>query len=77
MFVHLVNDVLLPFFFKGKSAAYQANLNLLFWSEEETSVAFSDIVGKCFVVYGENLTLVSEQEFFLQGPYRWASYRGL
>lgn len=55
---------------RGRQAAYQSRLNMLYWSEEEMSVSFSYIVGKCHVVYGENLT-TSEDEFFLQGPYRF------
>lgn len=56
---------------RGRQAAYQSRLNTLYWSEEEVSVAFSEIVGKCHVVYGDNLTC-SEDEFFLQGPYRFS-----
>lgn len=55
---------------RGREASFQAPLNLLYWSEEEASVPFSAVCGKCSVTFGENLAC-PEDEFFLQGPYRF------
>ena len=37
-------------------ASYHADINLLYWSDEETTVDFRAVQGRCTVVYGEDLT---------------------
>ncbi len=37
-------------------ATYHADINLLYWSDEETTVDFCAVQGRCTVVYGEDLT---------------------
>ena len=37
-------------------ATYHADINLLYWSDEETTVDFRAVQGRCTVVYGEDLT---------------------
>lgn len=40
---------------KGSSFAYQADLNLLYWSKEEATVPFDAVLGSCTVTCGEDL----------------------
>ncbi|GLH01282.1 DNA (Cytosine-5)-methyltransferase PliMCI [Gryllus bimaculatus] len=40
---------------KGASLSYQADLNMLYWSDEEVDIILPDVVGTCYVVYGENI----------------------
>lgn len=37
-------------------ASYHADINLLYWSDEEATVEFRAVQGRCSVVYGEDLT---------------------
>lgn len=37
----------------------------------ETSITFSDVAGKCFVTYQENLAAKSVDQFFKEGPFRF------
>lgn len=37
-------------------ASYHADINLLYWSDEEATVDFRAVQGRCTVVYGEDLT---------------------
>ncbi|KFM81899.1 DNA (cytosine-5)-methyltransferase PliMCI, partial [Stegodyphus mimosarum] len=55
---------------KKASLSIQSDLNLLYWSDEEFSVEFSNIEGKCYVVYSENL-LESPEEYSKKGPHRF------
>uniref|UniRef100_A0A8C3PXV1 DNA (cytosine-5)-methyltransferase n=1 Tax=Chrysolophus pictus TaxID=9089 RepID=A0A8C3PXV1_CHRPC len=41
---------------KSMKATYHADINLLYWSDEETTVDFRAVQGRCTVVYGEDLT---------------------
>uniref|UniRef100_A0A8D2KUJ9 DNA (cytosine-5)-methyltransferase n=1 Tax=Varanus komodoensis TaxID=61221 RepID=A0A8D2KUJ9_VARKO len=41
---------------KSVKASYHADINLLYWSDEEATVEFKDVQGRCTVVYGEDLT---------------------
>ncbi|XP_077185875.1 DNA (cytosine-5)-methyltransferase 1 isoform X2 [Paroedura picta] len=41
---------------KSVKASYHADINLLYWSDEEATVEFRDVQGRCTVVYGEDLT---------------------
>ncbi|XP_048343420.1 DNA (cytosine-5)-methyltransferase 1 [Sphaerodactylus townsendi] len=41
---------------KSVKASYHADINLLYWSDEEAIVEFRDVQGRCTVVYGEDLT---------------------
>ncbi|NWI18500.1 DNMT1 methyltransferase, partial [Crypturellus soui] len=40
---------------KSMKASYHADINLLYWSDEETTVDFRAVQGRCTVVYGEDL----------------------
>lgn len=40
---------------KNAEAVRQADLNLLYWSDEETTLEANDVCGKCEVVCGEDL----------------------
>ncbi|KAB7504337.1 DNA (cytosine-5)-methyltransferase PliMCI [Armadillidium nasatum] len=55
---------------KGVNSSYQADLNLLYWSEEEATVFLSSVCGKCTVIYAENIQSSSD-EHFLGGPNRF------
>lgn len=55
---------------RGPAAAHQAPLNLLYWSDEEATIKFSSVCGKCSVVYGENINC-SANDYFQAGPYRF------
>ncbi|XP_060107963.1 DNA (cytosine-5)-methyltransferase 1 [Heteronotia binoei] len=41
---------------KSVKASYHADINLLYWSDEEATVEFRDVQGRCTAVYGEDLT---------------------
>ncbi|NXY12143.1 DNMT1 methyltransferase, partial [Pteruthius melanotis] len=41
---------------KSMKASYHADINLLYWSDEEATVEFRAVQGRCSVVYGEDLT---------------------
>jgi len=51
---------------KGSSFGHQANLNLLYWSKEEATVAVDDVVGGCVVTCGEDLNC-SVEEYTARG----------
>lgn len=55
---------------KGNTLSQQLDLNVVYWSEEQVTVSFSDVVGRCHVVYSDNLD-ISSQEWSLQGPNRF------
>eukprot|EP00057_Strongylocentrotus_purpuratus_P012708 XP_011667182.1 PREDICTED: DNA (cytosine-5)-methyltransferase PliMCI isoform X1 [Strongylocentrotus purpuratus] len=55
---------------KGRTAAYQADLNVLYWSEEEAIVELSDVQGQCSVVCAEDLN-VSVDEYSAGGPHKF------
>ncbi|NXX77946.1 DNMT1 methyltransferase, partial [Urocolius indicus] len=40
---------------KSTKASYHADINLLYWSDEEATVEFRAVQGRCSVVYGEDL----------------------
>ncbi|NXY86783.1 DNMT1 methyltransferase, partial [Alcedo cyanopectus] len=40
---------------KSTKASYHSDINLLYWSDEETTVDFRAVQGRCTVVYGEDL----------------------
>nr|QNQ79147.1 DNA (cytosine-5)-methyltransferase 1 [Phenacoccus solenopsis] len=46
------------------------DLNLLYWSEEESVVSFTKVEGKCYVANEKNLKC-STDEWSQQGPYRF------
>ncbi|KAL1781550.1 DNA (cytosine-5)-methyltransferase 1 [Sigmodon hispidus] len=52
------------------SATYHSDINLLYWSEEEAVVDFSDVQGCCTVEYGEDLP-ESIQDYSQGGPDRF------
>ncbi|CAO2635941.1 DNA (cytosine-5)-methyltransferase 1 [Lemmus lemmus] len=55
---------------KSTSATYHSDINLLYWSDEEAVVDFSDVQGRCTVEYGEDL-LESIQDYSQGGPDRF------
>ncbi|KAL2747796.1 DNA (cytosine-5)-methyltransferase PliMCI isoform X1 [Vespula maculifrons] len=55
---------------KGLNLMHQADLNMLYWSDEVCNVRFSEVTGKCYLIYSENLDR-SLQEWSAEGPYRF------
>ncbi|KAH9507553.1 DNA (cytosine-5)-methyltransferase 1 [Bulinus truncatus] len=49
---------------KGQQSAYYSDLNKLYWSDEQMTVNFKNVRGKCSVVYQENI-LTSLDDYFL------------
>ncbi|XP_064460816.1 DNA (cytosine-5)-methyltransferase PliMCI-like [Ornithodoros turicata] len=48
----------------------EADLNLLYYSSEEAVVEMSNVLDKCYVVYGENLA-EDVEDFLRKGPHRF------
>ncbi|XP_076633551.1 DNA methyltransferase 1a [Colletes latitarsis] len=48
----------------------QSDLNMVYWSDEICRVKFMDVVGKCYLVYSENL-YQSVDEWTVAGPNRF------
>ncbi|RUS91723.1 hypothetical protein EGW08_000549 [Elysia chlorotica] len=55
---------------KGNQALYYTDLNKLYWSEEQVTLNFSELRGKCTVVYQDNLHQ-SINSYFLGGADRF------
>nr|XP_034189663.1 DNA (cytosine-5)-methyltransferase PliMCI-like [Osmia lignaria] len=55
---------------KGLSLMQQVDLNMLYWSDEVCDVKFSDVAGKCYLMYSENLDQ-SVEEWTSTGPNRF------
>ncbi|XP_071039220.1 DNA (cytosine-5)-methyltransferase PliMCI isoform X2 [Parasteatoda tepidariorum] len=55
---------------RSESLNHSADFNLLFWSDEEYTFEFTNIKGKCYVVFSENLT-ESVDDYFKGGPHRF------
>ncbi|NXO85266.1 DNMT1 methyltransferase, partial [Sitta europaea] len=55
---------------KSTKASYHADINLLYWSDEEATVEFRAVQGRCAVVYGEDLP-ESIQDYSAGGPDRF------
>nr|UOI87905.1 DNA cytosine-5-methyltransferase 1 [Sogatella furcifera] len=55
---------------KGSNHVHQADLNLLYWSDEKIDVDFTQVTGKCYVSYNENFDC-SEDEWTRGGPHRF------
>ncbi|XP_059552850.1 DNA (cytosine-5)-methyltransferase 1 isoform X4 [Myotis daubentonii] len=55
---------------KSTPASYHTDINLLYWSDEEAVVDFSDVQGRCTVEYGEDLPGCL-QDFSTGGPDRF------
>ncbi|GIZ05326.1 hypothetical protein CEXT_541021 [Caerostris extrusa] len=55
---------------KDHLSQYELDLNLLYYSNEEITVDFCKIMGKCYVVYSENLT-ESVEDYTKKGPHRF------
>ncbi|XP_077510414.1 DNA (cytosine-5)-methyltransferase PliMCI-like [Amblyomma americanum] len=51
-------------------SSHDADLCLLYYSEEEAVVELSQVCGKCYVVYGENLAEEVE-DYLRRGPHRF------
>ncbi|PBC27578.1 DNA (cytosine-5)-methyltransferase PliMCI [Apis cerana cerana] len=48
----------------------QADLNMVYWSNEVCNIKFIKVVGKCYLAYSENLNQ-SIEEWIAAGPYRF------
>ncbi|PBC25685.1 DNA (cytosine-5)-methyltransferase PliMCI [Apis cerana cerana] len=55
---------------KGLTLMQQVDLNMVYWSDEVCDIKFSDVAGKCYLVYSENLDQ-SVEEWTTAGPYRF------
>ncbi|XP_076247573.1 DNA (cytosine-5)-methyltransferase PliMCI [Calliopsis andreniformis] len=55
---------------KGLTLMQQVDLNMVYWSDEICDVKFSEVAGKCYVVYSENLDQSVEQ-WTAGGPNRF------
>ncbi|KAM5238057.1 DNA (cytosine-5)-methyltransferase 1 [Ctenodactylus gundi] len=55
---------------KSTPASYHADINLLYWSDEEAVADFKSVQGRCTVEYGEDLP-ESLQDYSLGGPDRF------
>uniref|UniRef100_A0A8D1LYB3 DNA (cytosine-5)-methyltransferase n=1 Tax=Sus scrofa TaxID=9823 RepID=A0A8D1LYB3_PIG len=55
---------------KSTPASYHADINLLYWSDEEAVVDFKSVQGRCTVEYGEDLPECL-QDFSAGGPDRF------
>lgn len=55
---------------KSTPASYHADINLLYWSDEEVVVDFKAVQGRCTVEYGEDLP-GGLQDFSAGGPDRF------
>lgn len=55
---------------KGVKSSYHTDINQLYWSDEEVTVDMTDVLGRCQVEYGEDLT-ESVQEYSSGGPDRF------
>ncbi|XP_075758636.1 DNA (cytosine-5)-methyltransferase 1 isoform X2 [Pelodiscus sinensis] len=55
---------------KSVKASYHSDINLLYWSDEEVTVDFKAVQGRCTVEYGEDLTECI-QDYSASGPDRF------
>lgn len=55
---------------KGVKATYHADINQLYWSDEEVTVDMAEVLGRCQVEYGEDLN-EPVQEYSSGGPDRF------
>lgn len=55
---------------KGITLSQQVDLNVVYWSEEQVTVSFSQVMGRCHLVYSDNLD-ISAQDWSMQGPDRF------
>ncbi|XP_076172771.1 DNA (cytosine-5)-methyltransferase PliMCI [Ptiloglossa arizonensis] len=55
---------------KGLTLMQQVDLNMVYWSDEVCDVTFSEVVGKCYLAYSENLDQ-SVEEWTAGGPNRF------
>lgn len=51
-------------------SSYHTDINQLYWSDEEVTVDMTEVLGRCQVEYGEDLT-ESVQEYSSGGPDRF------
>ena len=57
---------------KGRKAAESAALNMVYWSEEEASVPFKAVRGRCYVQFADiNMTDRQLGLWAEEGPDRW------
>lgn len=55
---------------KGTTLSQQLDLNLVYWSEEQVTVSFAEVIGRCHLVYSDVLDL-PVAEWSSQGPNRF------
>uniref|UniRef100_A0A8C7XGV9 DNA (cytosine-5)-methyltransferase n=1 Tax=Oryzias sinensis TaxID=183150 RepID=A0A8C7XGV9_9TELE len=55
---------------KGVKASYHADINQLYWSDEEVTVRMSEVLGRCQIEYAEDL-IESVQDYSSGGPDRF------
>ncbi|XP_017756525.1 PREDICTED: DNA (cytosine-5)-methyltransferase PliMCI-like [Eufriesea mexicana] len=55
---------------KGTTLSEQSNLNMVYWSDEVCNIKFPEVVGKCYLIYSENLNQ-SVDEWIAAGPNRF------
>ena len=55
---------------RGASSTYQAELNMLYWSDEEVTVSCTGLMGKCYVSHRDNIEVPLDQHL-IEGPYRF------
>ncbi|KAG9430318.1 DNA methyltransferase 1a [Apis mellifera carnica] len=55
---------------KSSTLMEQADLNMVYWSNEVCNIKFIKVVGKCYLTYSENLNQ-SIEEWIAAGPYRF------
>ncbi|XP_045468881.1 DNA (cytosine-5)-methyltransferase 1-like isoform X2 [Harmonia axyridis] len=48
---------------------YEKDLNLVYWSEKVINTSFGNVIGICYVFYGENLK--DRRQWIGEGPYRF------
>ncbi|XP_063841265.1 LOW QUALITY PROTEIN: DNA (cytosine-5)-methyltransferase PliMCI-like [Scylla paramamosain] len=56
---------------RGAVASYQADMNRLYWSEEEIWITFSDVSGKCFVTFQDNLFNKTNDDLMKELPHHF------
>ncbi|KAK5638240.1 hypothetical protein RI129_012535 [Pyrocoelia pectoralis] len=55
---------------EGEFLSYRKDLNLIYWSNEERTINFNLVTGKCYLAFGNALD-VSVDEWSNGGPYRF------
>ncbi|XP_044758419.1 DNA (cytosine-5)-methyltransferase 1-like isoform X2 [Coccinella septempunctata] len=48
---------------------YEKDLNYVYWTEKIIETSFDNVMGKCYIFYGENL--LDSRQWISEGPYRF------